>query len=421
MRRSATFASVVLASLTLAGTSLAGTTAAHRDPHVAPAARSDQVIQWNQELLKLLPSGQPAGIHPTRTLAITQLAVLDAIKAAEHGRSGGVAAEAATASAARTALESLLAPSQDPAIEAFYASSLAEIGSGSAVDRGIQIGQDVADHVLASRANDGANVTPTPFVPQTGPGQYQLTAPTFAPAGFTQTAHVTPFVLDSASQFRPGRPPALTSARYAADFAQVESLGQLTSTTRTADQTAIGKFWSASPIWIVWNQIADQAGLAFGNGLVQNARLLAVEDTALADSAIALYDAKYTYDRWRPITAITAADQGNPNTVANPTWAPLSNTANDPSYPGAHADFSATASTVLRKFFHTDNLAFSFSEGSPAITRGFQSFSGAAAEASASRIFAGQHFQFDEDAGQTLGRQVADFDLHHFRAHSHQG
>jgi membrane-associated phospholipid phosphatase len=273
--------------------------------------------------------------------------------------------------------------------------------------------------VLASRVNDGASVIPTPFVPLSGPGEYQLTPPGFVPAGFTQTQFVTPFVLDSASQFRPGPPPALTSARYAADFAQVKSLGRATSTTRTADQTAIGKFWGAAPIWIVWNQIADQAAGAFGNSLKQNAQLLAVEDTTLADSAIALYDAKYTYHRWRPITAITAVDQGNPTTLSDPTWVPLANTANDPSYPGAHADFSAAAATVLAHFFHTDGFAFSQTEGSPAITRSFQSFSGAAAEASASRIVAGQHFQFDQDAGLVLGQQVAQFDLHHFQGFDH--
>lgn len=419
MKRSATFASVLLASLALAGTSLARPHGRHHDQDVASATQPDQVIQWNQELLKLLPAGQPATIHPTRTLAITQLSVLDAVRASEHryGDHHGneaVSPDAATASAARTALEALLLPSQQPAIEAFYASSLAQIGSGPAVDRGIQVGEQAASAVLAARANDGADVTPTPFVPLTGPGEYQLTPPAFAAAGFTQTAHVTPFVLETASQFRPGPPPALTSARYAADFAQVKSLGRATSTTRNVDQTAIGKFWGVNPIWIVWNQIADQAAVSFNDTPEQNARLLAVEDTTLADSAIALYDAKYTYHRWRPITAITAVDQGNPNTVSDPTWVPLANTANDPSYPGAHAEFSQAAATVLEHFFHTDSFAFSLTAGSPAITRSFQSFSGAATEASESRILAGQHFQFDQDAGLAQGQQVAQFDLHHF-------
>ncbi len=222
------------------------------------------------------------------------------------------------------------------------------------MERGIRFGDQVAGAVLAARANDGAAATPPVFTPATGPGEYQLTPPAFAPAGFTQTAHVTPFVLGSAGQFRPAPPPAPTSARYAEDFAEVQSLGELNSTTRTADETAVGRFWGAAPIWIVWNQIADQAAIGFGNGLEQNARLFALLDTTLADGAIALYDAKYAYHRWRPITAITAADQGNPNTTADPNWVPLANTANDPSYPGAHATFSQAAATVLEDFFGTD-------------------------------------------------------------------
>ena len=306
-----------------------------------PGAHARQVILWNQELQKVLvaPGAQPASIHPTRTLAITQIAVYDAV----NGILGGgeplvvdlhgprsASADAAAAAAAHTSLDALL-PTQQPNIDAFFQSSLAQLGSGEHVDQGIRFGNEVADTVLAARANDGATATPPVFTPQTGPGEYQLTPPAFAPAGFTQTSQVTPFVLETASQFRPAPPPALTSTKYAADFNEVKSLGELNSATRTADQTAIGRFWGAAPIWIVWNQIADQAAAGFGNSLQQNARLFAALNTTLADSAIALYDAKYAYHHWRPITAITAGDQGNPNTVADPNWVPLANTANDPS------------------------------------------------------------------------------------------
>ena len=383
----------------------------------------DQVIQWNQELQRVLvaPGAQPAAIHPTRTLAITQVAVYDAV----NGILGGgeplvvdlhgprsASADAAAAAAARTALDALL-PTQEPSIDAFFQSSLAQLGSGEHVERGIRFGTEVADAVLAARGNDAATATPPGFTPGSGPGEYQLTPPAFAPAGFTQTSHVSPFVLESASQFRPAPPPALTSAKYAADFSEVKSLGELNSASRTADETAIGRFWGAAPIWIVWNQIADQAALGFVNGLEQNARLFAALNTTLADSAIALYDAKYAYHRWRPITAITAADQGNPNTVADPNWVPLANTANDPSYPGAHATFSQAAATVLEDFFGTDEFSFSLTNPSVGITRSFESFSAASNEASDSRIFAGQHFRYDEQAGQTLGSQVADFVVDH--------
>jgi hypothetical protein len=408
----------VIASLSLAASSVAHSNRRHRHA-VDSSAQPDQVIQWNQELQKVLvaPGAQPASIHPTRTLAITQIAVDEAVNGILR-RDGplvvdargprGASPDAAAAAAAHTALDALL-PTQQPAIDAFFQASLAQLGSGERVERGLRFGERVADAVLTARANDGAAVAAPAFAPFAGPGEYQLTPPAFAPAAFTQTSHVRPFVLESASQFRPAPPPALTSRRYAADFGEIHSLGELNSATRTADQTAIGKFWGAAPIWIVWNQIADQAALGFGNSLAQNARLFALLDTTQADGAIALYDAKYAYHRWRPITAITAPDQGNPTTAADPNWVPLANTANDPSYPGAHATFSQAAATVLQDFFGTDAFSFSLTNPSVGISRDFASFSQAADEASASRIFAGQHFRYDEDAGQALGAQVGDF------------
>jgi PAP2 superfamily len=412
-------------ALGLASTAMAsGHTSSYRrvlrPPHTAPAV-PDQVVQWNQVLQKALvaPGAQPASIHPTRTMAITQIAVYDAVNGilrqdrpllVDLRGPRDASAEAAAASAAHTALDALL-PSQAATVDASFVTSMSQLRLGSAVRRGFAFGARVARAVLAARADDGATTTPPVFGPIAGPGNYQLTPPAFAPAGFTQTAHVTPFVLGSASQFRPGPPPALTSARYAADFREVQSLGELNSMNRTADQTAIGTFWGAAPVWVVWNQIADQAAARFDHSLVQNARLFAVLDTTLADSAIALYDAKYTYARWRPITAITASDQGNGATTADPNWVPLANTANDPSYPGAHAEFSQAAATVLERFSGTDRFPFSVSNATVGITRTFGGFSQAAAEASASRILAGQHFRYDEDAGQMLGRQVAGFVL----------
>jgi hypothetical protein len=422
-KRLALVGSVAALVGSFAMTAIASGRPSSRGPHRTArahttSAQPDQVVQWNQELQKVLvaPGAQPASIHPTRTMAITQIAVYDAVNGIVGGGEPflvnlhgphGASADAAAAAAARTALDALL-PSQQPAIDWFFASSLAQIGSGEHVDQGVRFGDEVANAVLAARANDGAGATPPVFTPLSGPGEYQLTPPAFAPAGFTQTQNVTPFVLHSASQFRPPPPPALTSAQYAADFNEVHSLGQLHSTTRTADQTAIGRFWGAAPVWVVWNQIADQAGVGFGNSLEQNARVFALLDTGLADSAIALYDAKYAYHRWRPITAITASDQGNPNTTADPNWLPLANTANDPSYPGAHAEVSQAAATVLQDFYGTDVFSFSLTNAAVGITRTFDGFSQASDEAFASRIFAGQHFRYDENAGRALGGQVAD-------------
>jgi hypothetical protein len=416
----AAFASLAMAAMA------AGHASRHRDRGVGvhqPVAGPDQVVEWNEEMQKVLvaPGAQPAAIHPTRTMAITQIAVYDAV----NGIVGGgepllvdlrgprsASPDAAAAAAARTALDSLL-PSQQPTIDAYFRVSVAQLGSGEHVQRGIRFGDLVAAAVLAARADDGAAATPPVFTPLSGPGEYHLTPPAFAPAGFTQTANVRPFVLRNASQFRPPPPPALTSPRYAEDFNEVKSLGELNSTTRTADETAIGTFWGAAPVWVVWNQVADQAAAGFADSAEESARLFALLDTTLADDAIALYDGKYTYHRWRPITAITASDQGNPNTTADPTWVPLANTANDPSYPGAHAAFSQAAAFVLEDFFGTDSFSFSLTNAAVGITRTFASFSQASDEAAASRVFAGQHFRFDEDAGQALGTQVANYVTDH--------
>jgi hypothetical protein len=425
MKRLTLVVAAAMLALAFATTAMAqGHPPTHRGPlmrgHTA-AGTLDQVVQWNQVLQSVLvaPGAQPPTIHPTRTMAVTQIAVYDAVNGIlRRGRPLLVdlmgpreaSAPAAAAAAAHTALDALL-PTQAATIDAAFDASMGQLGNGHAVMLGVSFGDRVARAVLAARAHDGADATPPVFMPIAGPGNYQLTPPAFAPAGFTQTGHVTPFVLGSARQFRPGPPPALTSARYAADFNEVHSLGDLASTTRTADQTAIGKFWGAAPVWVVWNQVADQAALRTGDSLEQNAQMFAVLDSTLADSAITLYDAKYTYARWRPITAITAPDQGNATTTADPTWVPLANTANDPSYPGAHAEFSQAAATVLQRFFGTDRFPFSLSNATVGITRTFDGFSQAGAEASDSRIFAGQHFRYDEDAGRRLGGRVAGFVL----------
>jgi hypothetical protein len=224
---------------------------------------------------------------------------------------------------------------------------------------------------------------------------------------------VTPFVLDSGDQFRPAPPPALTSDSYAAAINEVESLGSATSTTRTAEQTEIGKFWNP-PIQNFWNQIAQTVALAHHGDLPTTARLFAALNLSFADSAIAFYDAKYTYRLWRPVTAIRLADSdGNPNTVADPNWLPLAgNTAADPSYPGAHSTISAAGADVLASFYGNDQHFSLTSPALPGVTRSFGSFTAAAQEAGLSRIFSGQHTRLDHVAGLKLGHDVAGFVLH---------
>jgi len=305
-----------------------------------------------------------------------------------------------------------LYPAQQSALDADYTAELAKVPDGPAKEQGIRLGDEVARDLLAIRADDGSNVTPPPFGPGTNPGDYRPTPPNLPAPVFTTWGQVTPFVLESGDQFRPAPPPALTSPEYAAALNEVQSLGSATSTTRTARQTQIGKFW-APPIQNFWNQIAETVAAAHQSDLPTTARLFATLNLSFADSAIAFYDAKYTYRLWRPVTAIRLADtDGNAQTVADPNWLPLAgNTPADPSYPGAHSTISAAGADVLASVYG-DNQQFSVT--SPAllgVTRSFASFGAAADEAGLSRIYAGVHTRLDHGAGLELGHEVAGFVL----------
>lgn len=381
---------------------LPGAALAHGRPD-GPSA----VVQWNQTLLNILntPGNQPATVHPTRSMAILHLAIYDGVRAAGHRASRTAAADAA----AHRVLVTLF-PGQQKALDDQYTALLAQVGRHRGA--GIAIGERAAAAVLAARAHDGSDATPPPFAPGTKPGDYQLTPPNNAPAVFTHWAAVTPFALHRADQFRPEPPPALTSRAYAQALNEVQSLGDINSTTRTDEQTTIGKFW-APPIQNTWNQIADTVATAHHDRVAEDAALFAALNVGVADSAIAMYDAKYAFAFWRPVTAIRAADtDGNPATTANPTWLPLSTTtAPDPSYPGAHSTISAAAGTILAAFFGDREHFDVTSPATPGVTRSFDRFSAAVDEAGLSRLYAGQHTRLDDVAGRALGRSVAAFDL----------
>ena len=388
----------------------------------AHPASGQPVIDWNQVLLSIVntPGAQPANIQSTRNFAILHAAIYDAVNSIDRTgqpylieiHAARYASDVAAAdAAAHTALVGLY-PTQKSILDADYAAELATVPAGSARHRGIRVGRRVATRILAIRAADGSNGTAPPFVPRGHPGDYRPTPPTFPAPVFTNWGHVSPFVLARGNQFRPGPPPALASHAYAAALNEVKRLGSSISTQRTPRQTEIGTFWNA-PIQNFWNQIAQTMAIAHHSNLPTTARLFAALNLSLADSTIALYDAKYTYQLWRPVTAIHLADtDGNPQTVADPTWLPLPvNTAADPSYPGAHSTISAAAAVVLRHFYG-DHQRFSVtSPALPNVIRSFTSFSAAANEAGLSRIYAGQHFRFDHIAGLGLGHRVARFVL----------
>jgi hypothetical protein len=393
---------------------------------------SDQVnpvVQWNKNLLVILRTAgaQPATIHPTRSFAIMHAAIYDAVNAIDRSHKPylvrlalpqrDASQEAAADAAAHEVLVSLY-PSFKTTLDTELQQSLAQIPDGEQKVEGISIGQTVADRILALRNTDGATANPIPYVFGNDPGDYQSTPPNFLPQPqFTHWSRVTPFALERADQFRPGPPPALTSDRYSDAFNQVKSLGINNSTTATADEMLIGQFWNGA-IQNYWNEITQTASVGHNLTTAENARLFALLNLSLADTVIAFYDAKYTYNFWRPVTAIRAADtDNNPDTVVDPNWLPQGgkNTAPDPSYPGAHAAISAAGAKVLASFFRNDNFDLNVtSEVLPGVERTFTSFSAAFEEASLSRILAGQHFSFDEQAGGRLGRKVGDFVVDNF-------
>jgi membrane-associated phospholipid phosphatase len=377
------------------------------------------VIEWNRTLLAIVrtPGAQPATIHSTRNFAILHAAIYDAVNNIEPKFSPylvhlpDVPRSASKIAAADEAAHDVLVflyPAFQASLDTELQQDFALLPDNERKAQGIAVGQAVAGQLLAARSADGANVTPPPYVPGTQPGDYQLTPPNFVPADFTQWPQVTPFALERADEFRPGPPPALSSALYTEVFNEVKSLGFIDSTPRTAEQTPIGKFWNGN-IQDFWNEIAQTAALHGHLNLEHSARLFALLNISLADTTIAFFEAKYTYNFWRPATAVQfAGTDGNPQTEPNPTWLPLSTkTAPDPSYPGAHSAISKAGATVL-SFYFGDQFTFDVSSESLAgVTRHFTSFSAAAEEAGLSRIYAGQHFRTDHIAGKGLGGQVA--------------
>ena len=380
------------------------------------------IVDWNQELATILktPGAQPATVHPTRSYAILHAAVYDAVVSITHAdtpylfqvtANRDARPDAAANQAAHDTLVGLY-PSMRTTLDRMLAWELAFLPSDRPTQDGIGVGHRVATLMLAARAGDGSAATPPPFVlPDPAPGNYQTTPPNHPTPVFTNWGTVAPFVVSiNDPQFRLPPPPALKSADWAAAINEVQSLGQDTSTTRTPDETTMAKFW-APPIWNTWNAIADGQLTARRSNLESTAKVLESLNLTLADTTILLYDAKYNFLFWRPVTAIRSGTPGNGAVTANPTWSPLAVTAADPSYPGAHSSISEAAATVLTSFFGQHTELTVSSDALTGVTRQFPSFQAAATEAGLSRIFAGQHTRADHQAGLTLGGSVARFVL----------
>src|SRR5262245_38060684 len=400
------------------------------------------VLDWNALVLdvqRLRAQGNPPA---TRALAIMDAAVYDSVNAISPTHTvfhvdarafPGAAAASADAAAAQAAHDVAYALYTQPAdrqrFDALLTTQLAKVPDGQAETDGIALGQYVAAQMLVWRANDHSGDR-VPYSPGTGPGVWEPTPrpnpnPPPAelpglPAATPQWPLVTPFALATDDQFRSGPPPALTSADYTEAYLEVKALGgngTTTPSTRTPEQTEIALFWAGLGVSnsgiAIWNQITQTVAVEHHLSLAENARLFAQVNVASADAFIASFDAKYTYNFWRPVTAIRAADtDGNPDTVADATWTPLIPTPNHPSFISNHSTQSRAAAEALAAFFGTDQVSFTATWAG--VERSFNKFTDAAKEAGKSRIYAGIHWSYDCAIGEQVGRMVGQYVAGHY-------
>lgn len=328
----------------------------------------------------------------------------------------GASAEAAVAAAAHRILVHYLPAQAATIVDPAYGASLAKIPDGPGKRDGVATGEAVAAFVIAQRADDGfrAPVTYTPPNPPI-PGVWLPTAPT-PPIG-TYTGLMRPFSLDSADQFRPDGPPALSSKRWARDYDEVKEIGSSTSTTRTPEQTLAARFWAEPPV--------QQARGSFRKFVLDHqldiadaARFMAMVSVVDADAIIACFDAKYHYAFWRPITAVRAGDtDGNDATVGDPTWSPLlAATPNHPEYPSAHACVTPAAARAIARFQETNVIDFTVPSLTGLGSRYFARVRDMQDEVGDARIWGGIHYRSSVEDGVAIARRVAHQVLaHHFQ------
>jgi membrane-associated phospholipid phosphatase len=334
----------------------------------------------------------------------------------------GASSQAAALNAAFTVSAALYGDADELALwKASLAEGLATLPDDARRPIGLKFGSDVGLMLLQTRANDGAKASVV-YQADTTPGHWNRTYPDHLPPLLPQWPAVRPFVVSDVGDLRPVAPPNLGSQEYADAVDQVMRLGGLNSSERTAEQSEIALFWAdgggtATPPGH-WNRIAADVSMTQHLDSLENARMYALLNLAMADAGIASWDSKYAYNLWRPIEAIRRAEEdGNASTLADASWLPLLKTPPFPSYTSGHSTFSGAAATVLTAIFG-DSTAFGSStdpQDAPSqrpiaedlvIIRFFDSFWQAAEEAGMSRIYAGIHFSFDNAAGLSLGRQV---------------
>jgi hypothetical protein len=390
---------------------------AAKKPADGPSAlprHANVVTYWNMIATDAFtPSQGTNPMEQSRTLAIMQAAVHDAVNAIDRRYEAytpgvpsapGASVDAAVAAASREVLMMLL-PAQAALIQNAYDQALAAIPDGPAKTAGMTVGTTAARANIQRRNGDGSDTAAQPaYVPKPGTGEYQFTPP-FNFAAQPGWGRVKPFVINLQEHELEG-PQPVSSAQYARDLEFVKRIGHKTSTTRTAEESAIAEFWyEDSPLG--WNRIANTAARQRGLDAWSSARLLALVNFAMADGFIAGFEAKYRFRFWRPETAIRqAATDGNGLTDPDPSWQPFLITPPVPDYPSTHTVLGWAAAEVLMELLG-DRLRYNVTSLTlPDVTRSYKSFSEAAEENGMSRIYAGVHFRHAVRAGRQQGRSI---------------
>jgi hypothetical protein len=374
------------------------------------SARCDVIMDWNAKADAIGIEKQLPNAPNARGLAMLHIAMFEAVNAIDRRYAPyklNLAAERTTskeAAAASAAYDILVAlyPDQKADLDATLAASLSGIAETEAKSKGIELGKKAAAGIIALRANDSGDKTEN-YRPYTTPGVY---VPTATPIESTSPA-LTPWVMGTGSQFRPGPPPALSSETWTRDLNEIREIGSRNSSKRTAEQTNIGRFWfQTGPR--TYNPIVKQIAMARKMDVVDCARLFALSSIAGVDAFIAVFDAKYTYNLWRPVTAIRNADlTSNAATPREESWMPLGVTPMHPEYPCAHCIVAAAISTVLQSVAGDEVDAISLtSPTAPGVTRKWTRLQDYSDEVSNARIYAGFHYRFSTEVGKDMGKKI---------------
>jgi len=378
----------------------------------ATAARSDVIMDWNAKADALATEKQLLNASNARGQAMLHIAMFEAVNAIDRryapyklslSADRAASREAAAASAAYDVLLALH-PDKKADLDATLAGSLAGITENEAKSKGIELGKQAAAGIIALRANDGSN-TPEDYRPATTAGVY---VPTTIPIEST-SSKIKPFAMTSASQFRAPPPPALTSETWTRDLNEIREIGSDTSARRSAEQTTIARFWFFTGPR-TYNTIVRQIASNRKMDLVDCARLYALTSIAGADAFIAVFEAKYAYNFWRPVTAIRNADlTSNPATPREASWQPLGVTPMHPEYPCAHCITASAVATVLQHVVGNEIGEITLTSPTAAgVTRKWARLQDYSDEVSSARIYAGFHYRFSTEAGKDMGKKIGD-------------